>query len=313
MTLKETIVKADNILIIGHQRPDGDCIGAGLALRHACINLGKQCDFTFDSSVPQHFSFVPDFDALARVSQDEYDLVMCVDCADNFRMGKFSTLFNKAKHTVNIDHHITNNRFAELNFIVPDASSTCEILFDLLEEADNIDDMVAYYLYIGLSTDTGHFMHSNTTPHVFEVASKLAQYNISPYEIARDIYKNATVGKVKLISRAINSMRFFADGKICLITVTPEDLTACDCVLADTEGIIDYGMMIGTVDVAVCITQHSGFSYKVSFRSKNVDVAAAAGVFGGGGHKLAAGCTVSGRYEDVVAKVVKAVTDGMPL
>lgn len=313
MTLKEAINNAEKILIIGHSRPDGDCIGAGLALRRVCINNGKACDFVFDSPVPQHFSFVPDFDVLSVMNSDCYDLVICVDCGDNFRMGRFAAQFNKAKHTVNIDHHISNNRFAEMNVVLPDASSTCEIMFDLLNATGDIDDKVAYYLYIGLSTDTGHFMHNNVTSHVFEIASILTSYKISPYEIARDLYKNATVGKVKLISKAISSMRFFADGKVCLITVTPEILKECDCVLADTEGIIDYGMMISSVDVAICTTQYSELSYKVSFRSKSVDVAAAAAVFGGGGHKLAAGCSVSGRYEDVVEKVVKAVTNGMPL
>ncbi len=313
MTITERIDASKSILIIGHQRPDGDCIGAGLALKHVCENHGKPCDFIFDSPVPQHFSFMPDFGSLNEQKLREYDTVICVDCADDFRTGKYIGYVNKAANSLNIDHHKTNNRFCKDNEVVPDASSTCEVLFDLLHPLGEIDDTVAYCLFVGLSTDTGHFMHSNTNARVFQIAAELSKHDINPNDIAGNIYKKATAGKVKLISKAISSMHFFADGKICVISVKPSDLSDCDCVLADTEGLIDYGMMIGDVCVAVCITEQAASKFKVSYRSKGMDVSAAAAVFGGGGHKLAAGCSINGRYEDVVAKVVKSVTDGMPL
>lgn len=312
MTLIRTIENANSVLIIGHQRPDGDCIGAGLALKHVCEKHGRPCDFLFDSPVPAHFAFMPRFETLNVATQSAYDTVICVDCADHLRTGRFYGYVKNAKMSLNIDHHKTNNRFAKENIVVPDASSTCEVLFDLLDTDGEVDDEIAFSLYVGLSTDTGHFMHSNTNAKVLGTAAKLAEYRIDPHAIAGYIYKNTTVGKTKLIARAIESMRFFADGKVCVISVHPEDLQACDCVLADTEGLIDYGMMIGTVDVAICITEQNTPQFKVSFRSKNIDVSAAAAVFGGGGHKLAAGCSVSGKYEDVVRKVVKSVTDGMP-
>ncbi|MDE6398158.1 MAG: DHH family phosphoesterase [Clostridiales bacterium] len=289
MTLTEIVKNAQSVLIIGHQRPDGDCIGAGLALKNVCVAHGKPCDFVFDSPAPAHFSFLPAFDTLNVFSAKQYDTVICVDCADHLRVGKYIGYVKNAKTSVNIDHHQTNNRFADVNVVVPDASSTCEVLFDLLEPAGELCDAVAYYLFVGLSTDTGHFMHSNTTAKVFRTAAKLAEYQIDPHAIAGNIYKNTTVGKTKLIARAITSMRFFADGKVCVISVRPDDLQACDCVLADTEGLIDYGMMIGSVEVAICLTEQNNPQFKVSFRSKGTDVAAAAAVFGGGGHKLAAG------------------------
>ena len=310
MTVAEIIDHAKNILVIGHQRPDGDCIGAGLAFRHVCLRHGKACDFVFDSPVPEHFLFVPDSDKMNVFSASEYDTVVCVDCADHLRTGKYVGYLDKAKHTLNIDHHKTNNRFAQTNIVAAGACSTCEILFGLLDDMGEIDDNVAYWLMTGLSTDTGHFMHSNTSARVFEIAASLCRYNIDPHEIASKLYKNVRYEKTKLIARAIESMRFFADGKLCVISVRLADLQECGCVLADTEGLIDYGMMIGSVDVAVCVTEQNTPQYKVSYRSKTIDVAAAAAVFGGGGHKLAAGCSVSGKYEDVLRKVVKSVTDG---
>lgn len=313
MTVIDSIKNAKSVLIIGHQRPDGDCIGAGLALKRVCENHFKPCDFVFDSPIPAHFSFLPRYDALNKQVCKEYELVICVDCADNMRTGKYIGYVQKAAHSYNIDHHKTNNRFAETNIVKAEACSTCEVLFDILEPLGEIDDAVAYYLFVGLSTDTGHFMHSNTNSRVFEIAAALSSRKIEPHRIASNIYKNATYGKVKLIAKAIESMRFFADGKICVISIRLSDLEECGCVLADTEGLIDYGTMLGSVEVAVCITEQNTPQFKVSYRSKGLDVAAAAGVFGGGGHKLAAGCSVSGHYEDVVRKVVKSVTDGMPL
>ncbi len=313
MTLTEIVKKAQNMLIIGHQRPDGDCIGAGLSLARVCAKYGKTCAFVFDSPVPAHFSFMPRFDTLNKGLDGSFDTVVCVDCADHLRTGKYYGYVKNAATSVNIDHHRTNNRFAQVNIVVPDASSTCEVLFDLLAAENELTDEIAYCLFVGLSTDTGHFMHNNTNAKVLYTAAKLAEYSIDVHSIASNIYKNTTVGKTKLIARAIQSMRFFADGKICVISVHLDDLAACDCVLADTEGLIDYGMMIGSVEVAVCLTEQNTPQFKVSYRSKGLDVSAAAAVFGGGGHKLAAGCSVSGKYEDVVRKVVKSITDGMPL
>lgn len=313
MTIAEIVEKSENVLIIGHQRPDGDCIGAGLAFRHVFESQNKICDFVFDSPAPEHFSFMPDFDKLNVSRADSYDTVICVDCADDFRAGKYIGYLKKAKISLNIDHHRTNNRFAQNNIVVADASSTCEVLYDLFAPLGIIDSYMAFCLFVGLSTDTGHFMHSNTNSHVFEIAAKLSEFDINPNKIAGNLYKNIKYSKTKLIARAIESMKFFVDGKICVISISLNDLNNCGCVLADTEGLIDYGMMIGSVDVAVCITEQNTPQFKVSYRSKSIDVAAAAAVFGGGGHKLAAGCTVSGKYEDVIRKVVKSVTDGMIL
>ena len=313
MTLINSIKNATSVLIIGHVRPDGDCIGAGLAVKSVCKNHGVSCDFVFDSPVPEHFSFLPDYAELNVQNNKSYDLVIAVDCGDDLRTGKYIGYVKKAKQSYNIDHHISNNRFALVNEVRPDACSTCEVLYDMLCNSGEIDDTVAYYLFVGLSTDTGHFVHSNVTSHVFEIAADLCKHNINPHAIADNLYKNTSYNRVALISRAIQSMKFFADRKICVISIRLNDLSDCGCVLADTEGIIDYAMMISGVEVGLCICEQNSPQFKVSYRSKGLDVGQAAAVFGGGGHKLAAGCQISGKYEDVLRKAVKSVTDGMPL
>ncbi|MBR2988281.1 MAG: hypothetical protein IKC64_01000, partial [Clostridia bacterium] len=151
----------------------------------------------------------------------------------------------------------------------------------------------------------------NSTARAHIVASKLIEYGANTNYIIDGVYRNNTVEKLKLTAKALQSFRFFKNNKIVVITLTKKDMEECGCTLADTEGIIDYGMSIGSVEVAVCMSEQNIRSYKVSFRSKGANVAQSATTFGGGGHKLASGCVVNGHYEDVVDKIVKSVTDVM--
>ena len=311
MTVTEAIERSNKVLIIGHQRPDGDCLGSGLAFLHICEKLNKSVDFLCDSDNPQAYSFMRGYDRLNDKRFSDYDLLICVDCADNFRLGRYIGYLKSVPVTFNIDHNRTNNYFAANNVVLPNASSTCEIVYDLIKDSGYIDEIVASSLFTGLSTDTGHFMHSNSSEHAFQVAAALVGLGANAYEISSSLYKSTTIERTKLTARSIESMRFFKDNKICIISIMSDDLEQTGCSIADTEGQIDYAMKIACVQVAICLTQQSKTQYKVSFRSKSVDVAAAAATFGGGGHTLAAGCVVSGKYEDVIDKLLKSVTDGM--
>lgn len=317
MTLIEKIKCARSILIVCHVRPDGDCLGAGFAIKRIAENCGKKAKLVVDSPAPAAYSFIGGYEELVSACDEaqlvglNYDLAIAVDCGDRTRLGKYYSLYEKIGNTVNIDHHKTNDRFAKINFVDKDKSSTCEIIFDLIEGEIGITPDIATLLYLGLSTDTGNFMHSNTTPSALLVASRLLEYGADLETIVNKFYKNNSKGKLYLISRTIEGMRFFRNGEIVVMTVTKKMLNDCDCVISDTEGIIDYGMSIGSVRVAVCMSEQRENSYKVSFRSKDVDVCAAAAVFGGGGHVRAAGCVANGFYEDVIRKVVRAIEDGM--
>ena len=308
--LVSTIKKSKAVLIVGHVRPDGDCFGSGLSVLAICKKLGVLADFVVDSELPQHYSFMDGFDMVNVKSCDGYDLVISVDCADELRMGRYYSVMQRCHNSINIDHHITNTCFAKVN-IVKDVSSTCELLYYLIKDSGIIDDYIATNLFIGLSTDTGHFMHNNTTSDSLIMASELVRYNFNCFEILNKLYKNNTVRHTKLASESVSRMRYFKDNRIAIITITMDMLNDCGCTMADTEGIIDHAMAVGCVEVAVCMTQQAKHSYKVSFRSKKTNVAEAARVFGGGGHALASGCVVNGYYEDCVDKLIKAITDGM--
>lgn len=305
--IREILTKGNNFLISAHVRPDGDCLGAGFALKHYIENMGKRADFLVDSPYPPHYSFMPGCDAYNNKTIDKYECFIAVDCADDKRLGSYATYLGKLP-SFNIDHHVTNNKFADKN-LVKIYSSTCEIITEELTGTDFFDAKIASLLYVGMSTDTGHFAHSNTNGRVLGNAAKLLQYDFSPYEIVKSLYRSNTKQKTKLIGVAINSMRFFDNDRVCFVTITKNDLKKCGCELSDTEGLIDYAVAIGSVDIAICISEYANKTYKVSFRSKKADVSQAAAIFGGGGHKQAAGCMVSGFYEDVIDKLLRAVTE----
>ena len=311
MELIDSIRAAQKILIVGNMRPDGDCLGAGLALYHLALNEGKKADIVYDSDLPEHYEFLPDFDIINKYTGSPYDLLLIVDCGDDLRMGKYIKQLKRVTKSIQFDHHITNNNFAAVNYVYPEKSSTCEILADLLLPEGLVDKTIASYLYIGLSTDTGHFMHNNVTQNVYETAAKLLACGADAYNLNIKLYRSNTINKTKLIGHAIKSMKFFMDNTICVISIRPNDLVETGCLLADTEGLIDLAMDIGSVKVAVCMTEQPENKYKISFRSKGFNVAECAAVFGGGGHVQAAGCVASGMYEDVLGKIVKSITDGM--
>ncbi len=272
MTPIDAIKKANDVLIVCHIRPDGDCLGSGFALTRIAEKLGKRVDFVCDSPFPPAYSFIKDHDKFNKIKCNRYDLAIAVDCADSARMGGFGEAYRKCPVTLNIDHHKTNDGFGKYNFIAPEISSTCELLYSLIKNDDVIGADEATDLYLGISTDTGNFTHSNTLSDTLKAASELLALGADLKSIVNDFYNNNTKNKLALIARAINSMRYFDDDKVVVMTVTQKDLTETGCVLSDTEGLIDYGMSVGSVKVAVCMTEQRERSYKVSLRSKGADV-----------------------------------------
>ncbi len=305
--IKEAINKGSKFLISAHVRPDGDCLGAGLALKRYIENYGKQADFLVDSAYPSHYAFLPGCESYNQKKLEQYDYFIAVDCADDKRLGSYASFLDKLP-SLNVDHHITNNKFAKSN-LVKNYSSTCEIIAEELFATEQFDSVIASLLYVGMSTDTGHFAHNNTNSRVLANASRLLTFAFDPYSIIKSLYRSNTVQKTRLIGVAIQSMRFFNDEKVCFITITKKDLKSCGCELSDTEGLIDYAVAIASVDIAICLSEYSEKVYKVSFRSKSKDVSQAAAMFGGGGHRQAAGCMVSGYLEDVIQRLLRAVTE----
>lgn len=305
----EEIEHAQTILICGHVRPDGDCLGSAFALREYCLGLGKSADVCSPSPIPESYKFMRQSEKFNVLSRKTYDLFIAVDCATQDRIGKMEGFFRLAPRTVCIDHHEGHEGFADVNLVKNYASSTCEIVFDLLEPTGKITREIANYLYIGLSTDTGHFMHSNTDSKVMYTAYRLSCLGAECHNIATELYRSRSRNKTMLIAKSIEAMRFFMNDTVCIIPMTQELLDECNISSNDTEGIIDYAISINGVEIGISMCAEKENEYKVSFRSRTRHVNEIAAVFGGGGHIYAAGCRICGKTEDVIDKLLKAIRD----
>ena len=308
-SILEAINEARTVLICGHIRPDGDCLGSAFALRDYCRELGKSADACSPSPVPESYRFMAGSDEFNVLTRKSYDLFIAVDCASFDRIGRMEGYFRTAERTVCIVHPVGHECFDDINLVKSNASSTCEIVFDLLEPTGKITRGIADSLYVGLSTDTGHFMHSNTDKKVLYTAYRLACLGADCHGIATKLYRSRSRAKTMLIAKSIEAMRFYMNGKICIIPMTQQLLDECGISSNDTEGIIDYAISVNGVEVGVSMCAERENEYKVSFRSRRRHVNDIAAVFGGGGHICAAGCRIFGRTEDVIDKILKAIRD----
>lgn len=308
--IEDKICKADKIAIFSHTHPDGDTIGGVLALKSGLEKLGKTCDCFCDCAIPEKFSFLRAADAFALSPQRKYDLYVAVDCGELARLGENAACFAQKRNTVNIDHHhLSNDNFAELNY-VKNYSSTCEIIFALLKRLNvPLDRDIATCLYVGLSTDTGNFAHSNTNADTFSCAQQLIAHDIDVAGLNFLLYRNTSFERTMLLGKVISRMRRYCEDRLSLIFTLTTDIEQCHATIADTEGFIDYATNVKGTEVGVAICQNGQNAYKVSMRSRGkVDVGKICMSFGGGGHRNAAGCMLCGFFEDVVDKIVRAVS-----
>ena len=217
-------------------------------------------------------------------------------------------LFVKSKNTFNVDHHISNENYAKYNLVI-DSAANCENVYNAIIGLHiEIDKTIAERILLGISTDTGNFMHSNVTSKTLEVASKLVACGGDLHKIAYAMFKSQPKARAELFAKVISGMRFFVDGKISIITIMRKDLAEFNATQDLTEGFIDYPLSVDGVEVAVSILENKDNSYKISLRSKGkVNVNEVASAFGGGGHILASGCMISGFYEDVKDKIIREI------
>ena len=302
--------KANSALIFCHSRPDGDTLGCAMAIKLFMEKQGKTADIVCDSPIPQKFWFIETAKEIKTVERitSEYDVHLAVDCSTERMLGDNYGLFCRTDKTINIDHHISNTKYAEYNY-VQDRGACCEIVYELLKELNaTFDKDVATSLMLGLSTDTGHFMHSNVSSDTLRIASELVASGADIHDIGYRMFKSQTKSRALLQAKIMSEMKFFSDDKIAMITVMQSDLEKFGATTDLTEGFIDYPLSISGVEVAVSVLESKENCFKISLRSKGkVNVNEIASAFGGGGHVLASGCMICGFYEDVKDKIIRAI------
>ncbi|MDA8440865.1 MAG: bifunctional oligoribonuclease/PAP phosphatase NrnA [Peptococcaceae bacterium] len=302
--------EAQNIIILSHVQPDGDCIGSMLALGLALQSMGKKVIMANNDPVPQYLSFLPSASQVQLAAQitDWPELVICVDCSDLERLGSgLAASVRGLNNIVNIDHHVSNNRYGTINWVEPDAAATGQLVATLiaaLNVAWNHD--LATLIYTAIATDTGSFQYGNTTGDVHRLAARLVEQGLDVARINQALYETKSLPSIRLLGRALENLQVSENGKVGWVVIPLHYLAELGAKDEHTEGIINYTRAIDSVEVGLLFRELSPGKIKVGFRSKQlVDVNQLAMFFGGGGHTRAAGCNINGDLSKTVERVIK--------
>ncbi|HEX7057855.1 MAG TPA: bifunctional oligoribonuclease/PAP phosphatase NrnA [Bacilli bacterium] len=310
LAAKQFILDHDDFLVVSHVQPDGDAASSTCAMGWMLHKLGKRFVMMNEEKLPEKFLYLWGSSEVAsfqpNLANRKFACVITVDCADKARVGRVSELFAKDAKILNIDHHATNDRFGDIAAVLPEAAATAEILHDFAKLFSfTWDKSFAECIYTGILTDTGGFRYSNTSPKVMEMAAALLSYGVKGHELAERLLEKLTMPHIRLLRCALNSLQFYAGGRIGAIQISLADLTESQAKQEDFEGIVNYPVRIDGVDIGLLFRETADGKVKVSFRSTaNADVAEIAQQFGGGGHARAAGATVMLPLAEAVRQVV---------
>jgi phosphoesterase RecJ-like protein len=305
----DALRKHDRFLVVTHENPDGDALGSMLAATLGLRSLRKDAVMFLagETPLPGEYAFLP-LDDLRRTPPDDAveRVLLALDCANASRIGPAPGLLERAPLVLDVDHHHDNTRFGAVNLIVPDASSTAEIVRDLLAElAVPLTPQIAEALYVGLVTDTGRFQYANTTPKALRLAADLVEAGADVHGIFRQVYETVQFAKLKLLARALDHARLFEGGRLVVSYLLRSDFVDAGAEEPYSEGIIDYLRAVEGSEMVALVREpprDGGPAHRVSLRSSRdeVDVSAIARRAGGGGHRQAAGFSHEGTLDEVI-------------
>ncbi len=310
MRIDEVLKGVKTVGITGHERPDGDCVGSCMGMYlYIKKNYPQIRADVFLEEIPPEYRFIKDTDKVHSDFQTDievYDLFICLDSGKERTSGA-EKLFDAAKRTVNIDHHMSNKGTGDELYIVTNASSACELVYDTLDQ-DKIDVDIAKALYTGMVTDTGVFKYNNTSPKTMEVAAKLISYGFDFGSLIDHVFYEKTYIQNQILGRALLESILLMDGRCIVSVVSKQTMEFYEAGSNDMDGIVNQLLLTVGVDCAIFMYEKAPLEYKVSLRSNGaVNVAEIAEILGGGGHVRAAGCTVSGTQHDVINNITKYI------
>lgn len=310
-TIIKVIKDAQSIIISAHTNPDGDAIGAMVAVGHICAYYNKPYTILIEQPLVTYKHLLQDISHASHLESGA-DTFIALDCGDKERLVGYEAYFKEAIYTINIDHHVTNTSFAQYNYIDAKASSTSELVYRLIEEAQiPLNRELAAALYTGILTDTGGFMHSSTNPSTHLMAAELIKLPFNFSALYEKTLQEKTIETAKLQAQATSHMKQLAIAGIYLSHITSEEVTQIGASKEDMDGVISYLKTIKGVKLIAFIYPKEGqeHTYKLSMRSNPpYNVAAFCQSFGGGGHERAAGATLEGKLEEVLERVEQAVS-----
>ncbi|HEY4543395.1 MAG TPA: bifunctional oligoribonuclease/PAP phosphatase NrnA [Tissierellaceae bacterium] len=290
------IKKHDNIFIASHVNPDGDNIGSCLGLYLALKKTNKNVRVLQSDILPEDFNFLKGFEDIKSYEDDEkIDLLILLDSADSKRLGDNEALLGKAKTTINIDHHLSNTNYADLNLVDPKSPSTCELVYYLIKQMNiEIDKNIAEALYTGISTDTGKFSYDSVTGDTLRIVANLIDLGIDFNKINIRLYESISLPKMSLKIKALSGLKMYKNNQVALVKVSQDMLKSTNTSMEDTNGIVEEIRKVEGVEVACLLKEIKKNEIKVSMRSKEFfNVSEVCEDLGGGGHIRASGCTIN--------------------
>lgn len=323
MSLKkvvECVRKYNNFLISTHTSPEGDALGSELAFYQLIKKLGKSATIINDDNTPCCYNFLPGKENIKKFKRSargiKFDCFVVLDCSDSTRTGQVYRLNLKPhKPVLNIDHHISNQMFGDVNWVEQDSSCCSEMIFKLYKELrQSLDNDAALSLYVGIFTDTGSFRYANTTAFTHKVVSELLKYNIDIRGIYKNIYEDIPFQDIKLLVKILPAVKRKAKGKIVWFQIERNVLRKKKIFLDLTDSLLSFARSIKDTEVAVLFKENFGAKNEVSVNLRSqgkVDVNKIALFFGGGGHKTASGCTIKGDINSVRRMVLDKIGESL--
>lgn len=307
------------VLVASHVNPDGDAVGSLLASGLALRSMGKDVFMYNESPIPAVYRFLDTVDTIGRTLDTDFkcDTAIILDCGTPERIGKVCNRLEGIPVVINIDHHLTNTGFGDLQLVDHQACATAEIVYRLISRLKvAIDTSIAAAIYTGILTDTGSFRFSNTNAAAFAICNEMVRLGVDPYMVARHVYGTYSLGRIKLLNLALDSIEIWCNGKLSIMTLTRDMMKKTGTQPEDADGLINYARRIEDVQVAALIHEldgsvasaGNGFKsrFHVSLRSDgDVDVSRIAAAFGGGGHESAAGFSIETNLADLKARLIE--------
>jgi phosphoesterase RecJ-like protein len=312
----EAVRARQRFVLSSHSRPDGDSIGSQLAMAYALREMGKQAiAVNADPAPPPLMAFpgVPEIRIAPQVDGD-FDAAIVMECGDLKRTGVSGL---ERFFVINIDHHPGNTGYGQINWFDPSAAACAELVYDLVGALGvPLTKEIATHVYLAILTDTGSFHYSGISPRTFQICRECLEAGVDPVLVARSVYDSNNMGRLKLFGAVLGAMQIDQTGRIAIVYVDHEMARIAGGTYEDTEGLVNLPLTVKEIEAVIFFKQEKGDEYRISLRSKgDIDIGSIAKEYGGGGHKNAAGLTVSGPIEELqrtlVAKIERAI-DGRP-
>ena len=309
--LEQALEGTKSVAILGHVRPDGDCLGSTLGLYNYLLASYPDIQAAvYLEEASSKFAYLKGYDEIHHETDDkEYELCICLDSSDEERLGDFNVYLKRAKKSLCIDHHVTNTRYCQVNLVAADASSASEVLYDLLDN-ELFDKDIAEPMYMGIAHDSGVFRFQSTSPKTMRIAANMIEHGVEVNEILEETFFRKTYKQMMVTAKIQSEAVLTMDGKCIYGFCTNETMEEYGVTKSDLDAVIGAIRNVDGVEVALFVYQLDENKFKASLRSKRyVDVSEIAVSFGGGGHVRAAGFDIEGSLEDVIEKVLKKINN----